>query len=183
MRGLAIAVLLSLAAAPSPSATASTTFVAMVRTGCATDPDNGPWAVIRIDLSTGDRTVLSGRRDDCALAGAGPDLFGYDAGVADVDADGQIIAMTGGPGSSPTMTLWRVDPATGDRTILSGCVDEACSSTIGAGPQGWPINGHLEPPPAPPTVAALPSWGLPVLAGILVGLTARVLSRPPLINA
>ena len=137
---------------------------------------SSPFAVYRIDLDTGDRTIISGRDDDCTLVGGGPEFFGnlqWDA--IDVADDGRIVAGSrhnAPSGDSPTVYL--VDPVSGDRVIASGCVDSSCSSTVGMGPFFRSFDAiALEPPPPPPAVAALPSWGLALLVGVLIGVTLR----------
>lgn len=86
-------------------------------------------ALRRVDPVTGDRTLVSGcETDGCAgLRGAGPafaDLFGLAAGPA-----GAIFAS-----DSVLDAVLRVDLATGDRTLLSGCADPSCTAAAGAGP-------------------------------------------------
>jgi hypothetical protein len=44
-----------------------------------------------------------------------------------------------------------VDPVTGDRTVISGCIDAGCSSVIGSGPE-FPEPGPLAPLDASVTV-------------------------------
>jgi len=75
--------------------------------------DVGLHAIIRVDATTGDRTILSD-----ATHGNGPN-FGSPSGVA-VEADGNILA-------SDANRVIRVDPVTGDRTIIS-------DATHGSGP-------------------------------------------------
>ena len=71
-------------------------------------------AIMRVDPTTGDRTVLSS-----GSTGAGP-TFGTPVGIA-LDPGGNIFV------TDPIIsTLFRVDPVTGDRTVVSG-------STVGEG--------------------------------------------------
>ncbi len=94
-----------------------------------TDSLMGVHTVFRIDPVTGDRSVVTG----CAtplcssVVGAGPSLVGP-TGV-DVEAGGTLVLADTGLNA-----VLRVDPATGDRTVLTGCVDALCTSTVGAGP-------------------------------------------------
>lgn len=77
--------------------------------------DAGRRELISIDLSTGDRSVLTG-----GVVGTGPTLNLTEDVV--VDASGEVIIV-----SARNDTLTRVDPTTGDRTLLSG-------SGAGSGP-------------------------------------------------
>ncbi|RIL00122.1 MAG: hypothetical protein DCC71_19100 [Proteobacteria bacterium] len=90
-------------------------------------------AVFRIDPLSGDRTRVSGCLDEaCAGAvGTGPS-FGRPADVA-VDGDGALLVTYRVEGV-PFGALRRVDPASGDRTLVSGCEDAACNVLRGAGP-------------------------------------------------
>jgi hypothetical protein len=91
-------------------------------------------ALIRIDAETGERSLVSG----CAVfdvtaftcideVGAGPSL-GFPEALA-IEASGAILV-----GDTGTRTLLRVDPQSGNRTVVSGCADAACSAVIGTGP-------------------------------------------------
>lgn len=75
-------------------------------------------AVLAIDLSTGDRTVLSGAVDDPrtgeATTGDGPAL-GHVVDVG-VRSDGDLVALSAVSGDR--LELVRIDEATGDRTLL-----------------------------------------------------------------
>jgi len=66
--------------------------------------------VLRIDPLSGDRTLLSG-----VGAGNGP-AFGENVVGIDQDADGTILVSTLSPGAG---AIFRVDPKTGDRSIVS----------------------------------------------------------------
>jgi len=90
-------------------------------------------AVYRIDLVSGDRTVLSGCADAAcsSVVGGGP-AFGEPVDLL-AEPDGMLLVSYRGEGG-PFGAIRRVDPATGDRTLLSGCEDAACTSARGAGP-------------------------------------------------
>jgi hypothetical protein len=117
-------------------------------------------ALRRIDAVTGARTLVSGCEDlACATQrGAGPafaDLFG----IA-FDRDGTILVT-----DSVHDSVLRVDPASGDRTLVAGCADAACSTSVGAGPEfAEPLD-----------IAVVPEPG--AAAGALAVLTALALSR------
>jgi hypothetical protein len=92
------------------------------------------YALLRIDPATGDRTVLSGCTDASCTAtiGSGPS-FGR---PEEIEREGPIslLVVDGDRDAPPFRAIFRVDLATGQRTILSGCSDVACSGIIGAGP-------------------------------------------------
>jgi hypothetical protein len=96
------------------------------------DPNNfNLYAIVRVDTSTGDRMVVSGCNDsNCTqVLGTGPAItriFGIAA-----EPDGQILAADG-----DGRALYRIDPATGNRTLVSGCTDAGCTSLVGTGPSG-----------------------------------------------
>ena len=87
--------------------------------------------VLRVDPLTGDRTVVSGCDEligTCqSVVGAG-DLLVSPRGIA-VEADGNLIVSDRAAGPAPPGVLFRIDPATGDRTIIA-------SFFVGTGPVG-----------------------------------------------
>lgn len=88
--------------------------------------------LVRVDPLTGDRVVVSGCADPACVAtvGAGPPFLG--PRFVALAAGGQIlVADRSIPG---IYAIVSVDPDTGARTTLSGCVDAACSAVVGAGP-------------------------------------------------
>src|SRR5262249_47272520 len=91
-------------------------------------------ALLRIDPQTGNRTVLSGCPDaSCATAvGSGPN-FGRPEEI-ERDGLGHFLVVDGDRDAPQFRAIFRVDATTGDRTIVSGCADAACSSTVGTGP-------------------------------------------------
>jgi hypothetical protein len=101
------------------------------------DPLSGatliPPTLLRVDPRSGDRTIVSD-----ATHGSGPPLQNP-ASIA-VAADGSLMAI--GIGlfdllSGATLippTLLRVDPRSGDRTLVSGCIDSDCTAIVGSGP-------------------------------------------------
>ena len=87
----------------------------------------GIGAVLRVDPVTGDRTVISGCsvRDCDTPVGNGPPLQSP-AAIA-VDASGDLIV------GESLIGLLRIDRATGDREIISGCTDPECTTLVGSG--------------------------------------------------
>ncbi len=99
----------------------------------------GSYALIRVDPMSGDRSVVSGCADPaCAqVVGAGPPI-GRLFGIA-LDAAGTIYAADG-------QALYRIDPVSGDRVLVSGCTDAACSGQVGSGPDfGQPADLVIAP--------------------------------------
>jgi hypothetical protein len=90
-------------------------------------------ALLRIDPVTGNRSVLSGCANPACtvVIGSGPG-FGEPVGVA-LETDGSIL-VTDSADDAIFSAVFRVDPATGARSLLSGCADPACSSAVGGGP-------------------------------------------------
>jgi hypothetical protein len=92
------------------------------------------YALIRIDPTTGNRTVLSGCTDASCTAqiGSGP-AFGRPEELMR-DGLGGFLVADGNRDVSPFRAIFHVDGATGQRTVVSGCADAACSTTVGTGP-------------------------------------------------
>ncbi len=86
----------------------------------------GTYAIVRVDPVSGNRTVVSGCADaTCTQTiGVGPGI-GRLFGIA-LDPAGAIHVVDG-------QALYRIDPLSGDRTLLSGCTDAACTSAVGTG--------------------------------------------------
>jgi streptogramin lyase len=84
--------------------------------------DTGLDAVLRVDPSSGTRSLVSGRG-----RGSGP-VFLSPWGIA-VASDGFLLVA-----DNFLNAVLRVDPDSGDRTVVSGCVDAECSATVGSGP-------------------------------------------------
>jgi hypothetical protein len=84
----------------------------------------------------GNRTIVSGCADAlCAVTvGTGPPLS-LPLALA-VEAEGTLIVAEAGV---ETMALLRIDPVSGDRTVVSGCANAACSTMVGTGPAFSPI--------------------------------------------
>lgn len=80
------------------------------------------YELFQIDPEGGDRTIGSS-----SLRGFGPDLYGPE-GIA-LERDGSLLVANAFGGN-----LLRIDLATGDRSVVSGCADAACSSQVGTGP-------------------------------------------------
>lgn len=97
---------------------------------CVVDADSD--ALIRVDPTTGDRTVISGCADaSCTtLVGTGPS-FAFARGIF-FEPDGQILISDGDLDDLNNLkTLFRVDPSTGDRTVVSSSLE---GSERGTGP-------------------------------------------------
>ncbi len=169
-----LSILLLLSSIAAQSEAAEQTAVTPGFSSCSSSYSGG---IYRIDLVSGNRTIISGRDDDCTLVGDGPEFFGNNwFGQIDVADDGRIVAgfAHNPPSGTERPTIWLVDPVSGDRIIVSGCADPSCSSTVGSGTLFTFFRGlALEPPPPPPAVGALPSWGLALLVGVLIGVTLR----------
>ena len=95
----------------------------------------GPAAVFKVDSANGNRTVLSGCIDAActSIAGAGLQLSNPSGGS--IQADGSLVVAVGAPNA-----VLRIDPVTGNRTVVSGCADVSCSIVVGTGPAfGFPV--------------------------------------------
>jgi len=96
--------------------------------------------VFAIDIDTGARRHVSGAYVDPQLGttvgGAGPELVN----VLDMElgADGQLYAMGGRSDIAPPK-VWRIDPATGDRTLL---FDEETADAATLCPNGSTLPGR-----------------------------------------
>ena len=92
-----------------------------------TDSLLGLQAVLRVDPSNGNRTIISD-----ATQGMGPPLLGP-IGVA-VAADGSLVITDVGLTLRPAPAVRWVNPRSGDRTTVSGCIDSDCTAIVGGGP-------------------------------------------------
>jgi len=92
------------------------------------------YGLLRIDPVTGNRTALSGCTDPSCIStvGSGPS-FGRPEDL-ELEGTGAVLVADGNRSTTPFRAIFRVDPATGQRTIVSGCANPACSSTVGTGP-------------------------------------------------
>ena len=107
----------------------------------ALDPADGSLLVanayggnlLRVNRASGDRTVVSGCLNAACTAtrGAGPALQGPRFVVR--APDGAWLVADRAP-QAGHYAIVRVDPASGDRTVVSGCANAACSSVVGSGP-------------------------------------------------
>ena len=119
-------------------------------------------AIFRVNLATGARTLVSGCSDaTCSgTVGSGP-LFSDGVIGLGVLSGGDLVVSDG-----LLRALFAVDGATGDRSVLSGCVDASCTSVAGAGT-------HFTDPLG---IATIPEPGLPLglaACGILLAALAR----------
>ena len=110
-------------------------------------------AILSIDPSTGNRTLLSGLG-----LGTGPDLPPTDAGALGVATDGTMYTNYFGSGSFTFQgPVLRIDPATGNRTIVS-------DATHGTGPLFAPTPALMVVPNVPePSTIVLGAMGVAML--------------------
>ena len=130
-------------------------------------------ALLRLDPETGTRDVISGCTDPipnaipfaCGgpLVGNGPAWYSTTAALP--QPDGSVIVL-GWEWDAPGLPVAiRVDPTSGNRTVISREDDGGLPLS--------PQSGASVVPFFPPQMAALPSWGLPLAAGLFVGLALR----------
>jgi hypothetical protein len=95
-------------------------------------PDQG--TVLLVDSATGNRTALSGCANDAcsSVVGSGRPLRGV-LGVVRTSS-GQIYVFDRDASNGNPAAVVAIDPANGNRTVISGCIDAACSSFAGSGP-------------------------------------------------
>ena len=98
-------------------------------------------AVYRIELSTGNRWVLSGCNGSCVGCG---ELFGEPVDVV-VEPDGSILVSYRVEGGT-FGAIRRIDRVSGDRTLVSGCQNQACTSVRGSGPRFVDLFGLAREP-------------------------------------
>lgn len=99
--------------------------IALEPSGDIVATNNAADNVIRIDPATGDRVIVSGCADNsgsagCPILGAGDEVFLNVKGIA-VEANGNILVLDLRNGSDPI--LFRLNPVTGDRTIVASSTD------------------------------------------------------------
>jgi hypothetical protein len=105
------------------------------------------------------------------VVGSGPPLQRELWGLA-IDSGGAIWASTADYG------VYRIDPTTGNRVLIScgGPTSSCINGTAGNGPAvANPEIGIF--PTQPAQVSGLGSWAAPLLLGILIGLTVRVMRK------
>ena len=95
--------------------------------------NNFDWGLLLIDPTTGNRTILSDN-----TVGSGPAFSGV-VGITTA-ADGSLLVTAEGGipnsnGGTSTGVLYRVDPSTGNRTIIS-------SSSANSGPFSYYVEGR-----------------------------------------
>ena len=102
-------------------------------------------AVYRIDLASGNRSLLSGcANPSCSSLQGSGDAFGEPVDVL-VEPDGALLVsyrIEGGTFGA----IRRIDPVTGARTLVSGCMNLACSSVRGTGPRFVDLFGLAREP-------------------------------------
>jgi len=119
--------------------------------------DSSRTVVARIDPVSGAETIISG-----GGVGSGTPFGNLWVGVG-VSPDLSTVYVV----DDTSEILFSVDVATGARTVLRS-----------AGPDENFLNLTVAPAGPPPSVSALPTWGIAVLAGILLGLGMKSAHRP-----
>lgn len=104
--------------------------------------DRSVGAIFSVNPVSGDRAIISGCTQDtmCGPTVGGGPIWGLwgEGGLA-LEASGSLIV-----GADDPDALVRVDPATGDRTAVSLCLDPDLPCPIrGTGPQGNDLRGNL----------------------------------------
>ena len=84
-------------------------------------------AVFKVDPGNGNRPIVSS-----GTVGAGPpfDPFLFSPQAITVDAAGFLV-VTVQNNTGTVSAVVRINPVSGDRTVLSGCIDNACSGIVG----------------------------------------------------
>jgi hypothetical protein len=93
-------------------------------------------ALLRVDPVSGNRTVVSGCLDDlCSTTVGTGSSLGFPQALA-VEAQGTLVVADAGVAEThfTTRALLRVEPRSGNRTVLSGCNNMTCSALVGTGP-------------------------------------------------
>jgi hypothetical protein len=126
---LAFAALATLSAAPQAYAqlAAGDLLVADFQAGT-----NGGGALFRVDPATGNRTILS----DFGDANQGP-TGAFPFGVA-IEGSGSVLVVDADAGTGSNGALFRVDPVTGNRTLVSD-FGNAGQGDVGSNPHGIAI--------------------------------------------
>jgi hypothetical protein len=117
----------------------------------------GCGALFRVDRSTGVRTMISdfGNPAQGPLGGTGPNAMA-------IDTDGSILVLDNFAGTSGLGEIFRVNPTTGSRTILTD-YGNAAQGTIGSVPADSGVvaaNGNIFAPCASGTCKIDPLTGI-----------------------
>ena len=119
--------------------------------------------VMRVDPVTGDRTTVSCSNPSTSfcpggVVGGGFPLLGPTA-IA-YESSGSLIVTSH---EFSNALVIRVDPATGDRQVVS-------SASVGTGDSFAVVDAlAVVPPTSTSAVSVLPSWGLALIVGISIG--------------
>ncbi len=142
--------------------------VALSRSEACPNPPN--YAVVRIDPLTGDRVTLSGLDGDCTTVVGAGDSFVEPNGLL-LLANGVLLVADGDSGIG---RLISVDPASGNRTVVSGCsatLGNSCiGPVVGSGPSPDFVRDLVRTDGSPSRVLALASFPLYCGAGEQGGL-------------
>ena len=127
--------------------------------------------------------MISGCIDDqpqsppCAqILGTGPTYAGVRH--AEVSSGGQILMLDINGATLGVVRVFSVDPESGDRTILSGCVSEQtgnfpCDSIVGSGLSIGATSGFAVVPFPFPAVSSLENWGVLLLIALMLVVSKR----------
>ena len=156
MRFAIVSMTLALLALPVPAAA-----VVLVKGDIIIATNGG--SLFSIDPATGDSTLIS-QWDNICCVGTGP-------GIAQsiqlaIDPDGTILLAGNLMAPEVGQGVLRVDPSTGNRTLVSG-------SGQGTGWTGGADSLAVVPGPDFLQMSLLPAWGLAVFVGFLVGISAK----------
>lgn len=132
----------------------------------------GDSALLRIDPATGIRTILS----DFTDSNQGPAGNNFLNGVT-LENNGNILVVDGN--GITNGTLFRVDPTTGDRTVVSDFQDSN-QGTLGDEPRDAAVVPP-QPTPEPPSgpiviIPTMGQWGM-IFATIILGIFAVIRLR------
>ena len=162
---------------------------------------DGQLRLLRLDPATGERTIISACLDaTCStFIGSGPKFpQGSSSLKTAIEPTGSILAA---PKGFSFGVIYRVDSSTGDRTIVASTdqTTTACGSAgtpfdcctgsgisdgtppcadVGSGPALGANAFMAVAPTFAPALSSLPTWGLALLAGIVLGLAIKTARRP-----
>ena len=113
-----------------------------------TGAPSGRLSVLSVDPTTGDREVISGW-DGSTVIGSGEEIRDSSNSIVRI-----IYSRTGDIWVSSSQAWYHVNPADGDRTLVSGCLTSCPTPEVGNGPIPVGLFGLTEARPVPPAVGA-----------------------------